>query len=71
MSQTLEQLKTSLLALPVSQQQWLLEQLGQNIAKLTSERELEIMANDPHIQAEILVINEEFFEVELDGLETL
>ncbi|UXE60600.1 MAG: hypothetical protein KA717_34640 [Woronichinia naegeliana WA131] len=71
MSQTLEQLKTSLLALPVSQQQWLLEQLGQNIAKLTSERELEIMANDPHIQAEILAINEEFFEVELDGLETL
>ena len=71
MSQTLEQLKTSLLALPVSQQQWLLEQLGQNIAKLTSEQELEIMANDPHIQAEILAINEEFFEVELDGLETL
>ena len=71
MSQTLEQLKTSLLALPISQQQWLLEQLGQNIAKLTSEQELAIMANDPHIQAEILAINEDFFETELDGLETL
>ncbi len=71
MSQILEQLKIFLLVWPISQQQWLLEQLGQNIAKLTSERELEIMANDPHIQAEILAINEEFFEVELDGLETL
>ena len=29
------------------------------------------MANDPHIQAEILAINEAFFETELDGLETL
>jgi hypothetical protein len=55
----------------VSQQQWLLEQLGQNIAKLTPEYELETMANDPHIQAEILTINEAFCETELDGLETL
>lgn len=70
MSLTLEQLKTSLFALPVSQQQWLLEQLGQNIARLTPEYELETMANDPHIQAEILAINEPFFETELDGLET-
>lgn len=69
------QLEDSISQLPLSEQLWLIERLVQRIRENTIsqqshfEGDLVAMANDPEIQHELRLIEEEFTFAEADGLE--
>lgn len=71
----LTQLEESISKLPLTEQLWLIERLAQHIryamAQETPEAQLVAMANDPEIQQELRLIEEEFAVAETDGLEGL
>jgi hypothetical protein len=58
----------SITVLTLTDQLWLLEHIAHQIRQ---QNELAAMAQDPHIQAEIAQIREEFAVTELDGLAEL
>ena len=74
--QTLAQLEEQINRLSLDEQLWLIEKLAQRIRQNMAEQNtqddlLAAMANDPEIQRELKLINEEFASVELDGLEDI
>lgn len=79
MSNKLLEIDQEISCLSLEEQKWLLKRLTQQVnRKITTiieennlENKLEIMANDPQIQAEIKLINEEFLVTEMDGIEDL
>ncbi|MDY6867657.1 MAG: hypothetical protein SVT56_07100 [Chloroflexota bacterium] len=71
---TLSQLEKNIYELPLDDQLRLMERLAQNIRNLMAtksdiEIQLAAMANDPEIQKELRMIEEEFALTEADGLE--
>ena len=64
-SPTLQAIANSIAVLTLTDQLWLLEHIAHQIRQ---QNELVAMAQDPHIQAEIAQIQEEFAVTELDGL---
>ncbi|PZU94739.1 MAG: hypothetical protein DCE90_14475 [Pseudanabaena sp.] len=64
-SPTLQAIANSIAVLTLTDQLWLLEHIAHQIRQ---QNELAAMAQDPHIQAEIAQIQEEFAVTELDGL---
>ena len=72
----LSQLEENIYELPLDEQLWLMERLAQNIRNLIAtkqdiEMQLMAMANDPEIQNELQMIEEEFALAEADGLEAV
>jgi hypothetical protein len=67
---SLEQIKMTVFSLPLNQQEWLLGELDQHI-KQELNNDLDSMANDVQVQAELAKINDEFLNVEMDGLGNL
>jgi hypothetical protein len=70
----LSQIEESIYDLSLDEQLWLIERLAQHVrnamAKQNSiEMQLMAMANDPEIQNELQMIEEEFAVAEADGLE--
>ena len=71
----LSQMEDSISRLSLAEQLWLMERLIQRIKENTVnqksrfERDLIAMANDPQIQHELRVIEEEFAFAEADGLD--
>ncbi len=81
-SPNLLEIERSIRALPLEEQQWLLERLTRQVQERTltaakfadaayMEAQIKAMASDPDIQAEIAAINEEFAGTEMDGLSGL
>lgn len=78
-SQQVLELERAILALNLEEQQWLLERITRQVLQKTGvnqfanssyiEAQIEAMANDPQIQAEISAIDREFAVTEMDGLE--
>lgn len=69
MSNQLLKMKKSIGSLSLDEQKYLLEYLTQEINKNLNEEQIKIMANDPEIQAEIALINQEFIITEMDGID--
>jgi hypothetical protein len=69
MSNQLLNIQKSINSLSLDEQKSLLKYLTQEINKNINEQQIKIMANDPHIQAEIALINEEFIVTEMDGID--
>jgi hypothetical protein len=72
----LSQLEENIYELPLEEQLWLMERLAQNIRNIMAtkqdiEMQLVAMANDPEIQKELQMIEEEFALAEADGLDTV
>jgi hypothetical protein len=72
----LSQLEKNIYELPVDEQLRLMERLAQNIRNVVAtkqdiEMQLVAMANDPEIQNELKMIEEEFALAEADGLEAV
>jgi len=76
-TQTLSQIEKNISYLSLSEQLWLMERLIQQVRKNTLsrqrdfERDLATMANDPQIQNELKIIEEEFSSSEMNGLENI
>ena len=78
-SAILNQIEESLDQLSHKEQLWLIEQLAHHLREDTTdsdnieqayfEKQLEKMATDPEIQAELRKIDREFISTETDGLE--
>ncbi len=69
MSSKLLKIKKSIDSLSLDEQKSLLKYLTQEINKNINEEQIKIMANDPDIQAEIALINQEFIVTEMDGID--
>ncbi len=72
----LSQLEENIYELSLDEQLWLIERLAQHIRKAMArkqniETQLMAMANDPEIQNELQMIEEEFAVAEADGLEAV
>ena len=72
----LSQLEENIYELPLDEQLWLMERLAQHIRNVMAieqdiETQLMAMANDPEIQNELQMIEEEFALAEADGLEVV
>ncbi len=72
----LSQIEENIYELSLDEQLWLIERLAQHIRNAVAvkdniEAQLMAMANDPEIQAELQVIEEEFAVAEADGLEAI
>ena len=67
-SPTVQAIANSIAVLTLTDQLWLLEHIAHQIRQ---QNELAAMAQDPHIQAEIAQIQDEFAVTELDGLAEL
>jgi len=67
-SPKVQAIANSIAVLNLTDQLWLLEHIAHQIRQ---QNELAAMAQDPHIQAEIAQIQEEFAITELDGLAEL
>ena len=72
----LSQLEENIYELPLDEQLWLIERLAQHIRNVIAieqniEGQLMTMANDPEIQHELQMIEEEFALTEADGLEAI
>ncbi len=72
----LSQIEENIYELSLDEQLWLIERLAQHIrngmmVKGNIETELIAMANDPEIQNELQMIEEEFATAEADGLEAV
>ena len=72
----LSQLEKNIYELPLEEQLRLMERLAQNIrnalaTKQDIEMQLAAMANDPEIQNELKLIEEEFALAEANGLESI
>ncbi len=67
---SLEQIKMTVFSLSLNQQEWLLGELDQHI-KQELNNDLDSMANDLQVQAELAQINDEFLDAEMDGLGNL
>ncbi len=78
-SPNLLEIERSIRALPLEEQEWLLERISRQVQvrkqtadKLTDAKymneQLTAMASDLDIQAEVASINEEFSVTEMDGL---
>ena len=72
------QLEKNIYALSLDEQLWLMERLVQHIRKGASvsveediDAQFTAMANDPEIQNELRLIEEEFAIVETDGLDVV
>ena len=79
-SQKALEIERSILRLSLEEQQWLLEQISQQVRSRAGdlladrshmEEQIKEMAKDPDIQAEIAAINREFATTEMDGLAQL
>ncbi len=64
----LQELELQISDLSLEEKKWLLKQLSDKISE-QSNQEIEKMASDPEIQAEIRAINDEFISTEMDGLD--
>ena len=82
MSPKLLEIERCIRSFSVEEQLWLLEKIARQVRERTQtgdkfadaeymEKQMEAMAKNPHIQAEIAAINEEFAVTEMDGLEGL
>jgi len=77
MSNKLLEIEQAINALSLDEQKLLVQRLNKQIKEKTNniiaknkiESQLEIMANDPDIQAEIALINQEFMITEMDGID--
>ncbi len=69
MSNQLLQIQKSINSLSLNEQKSLLKYLTEEINKNINEEQLKIMGNDPDIQAEIALINQEFIVTEMDGID--
>jgi hypothetical protein len=72
----LSQIEENVYELSLDEQLWLIERLAQHIRnemvlKDEIETQLMAMANDPEIQNELQMIEEEFVVAEADGLEAI
>jgi hypothetical protein len=67
-SPSVQEIANSIAVLTLTDQLWLLEHIAHQIRQ---QNELAAMAQDPHIQAEIAQIQQEFAVTELDGLAEL
>ena len=72
----LSQIEETIYELSLDEQLWLIERLAQHIRntmaiKHNIETQLMAMANDPEIQNELQMIEEEFAVAEADGLEAV
>jgi hypothetical protein len=67
-SPSVQAIAHSIALLNLTDQLWLLEHIAHQIRQ---QNELTAMAQDPHIQAEIAQIQEEFAITEVDGLAEL
>ncbi len=72
----LSQLEENIYELSLDEQLWLIERLAHHIRKAvavrdTIETQLMAMANDPEIQTELELIEDEFAVAEADGLEAV
>ena len=77
MSNKLLEIEQAINSLSLNEQKWLLnrltEKVKQNSTKILAEsnikNQIELMANDPDIQREIALINQEFIITEMDGID--
>jgi hypothetical protein len=74
MTISLEQIEADIERLSLTEQLQLMERLARSIRQralppISIEQQLELMAQDPHIQREIAAINAEFATTEADGLD--
>jgi hypothetical protein len=77
MSNQLLEIEKAINSLSLDEQKWLLHRLTEQIQQKstnilkedTLKEQLETMANDPDIQAEIALINQEFMITEMDGID--
>lgn len=77
MSNKLIEIEQAINSLSLEEQKLLVQRLNKQIKEKTNniiakneiESQLEIMANDPDIQAEIALINQEFLITEMDGID--
>jgi hypothetical protein len=74
-SHTVQEIERSIRTLSLEEQLWLLERIARQVREKNQfanmQQQLEAMAKDPDIIAEIAVINDEFALAEMDGLEKL
>lgn len=82
MSPKLLEIERSIRNCSLEEQLWLLEKIARQVRERSQtadkfadgeymKKQMEAMAKDPHIQAEIAAINEEFAVTEMDGMEGL
>lgn len=76
LSVILTEIEEKISRLPRKKQLWLIEQLAHRIREGSSKSDrahfasqLAIMANDPEVQAELQIIEQEFAVTDADGLE--
>ncbi|MGD1808613.1 hypothetical protein ACP6PL_24695 [Dapis sp. BLCC M126] len=77
MSNKLLEIEQAINSLSLDEQKWLLDRLTEKIkqkstqilAECNRENQIELMGNDPDIQREIALIDQEFLITEMDGID--